>query len=264
MHEMNEDNETSSKIMKRRGEPQKRKPIDVSANNIDNLAGRYAETRDHSDREALLASAYCLVVWSAKRHPANRHEAFDFDDLIGYGTFGLIAAAERFDPSLGFRFSTYARHLIFGAITDGLRRFDPVPRSARRSNEWDVKAWDNIVSIDSEIDGSDGNLIVADTIPAGDSFDPARWTEARAIGDDIASALSDMNPSDADIWVSAFIQGERDESIAKRYERSVRWVQNSIRRSRSRLRRQLGSWAEQYDIRESNETRRGKGRLNTA
>ncbi len=43
------------------------------------------------------------------------------DDLIGYGMEGLIKAANRYDSSRGFKFSTYAETIIRYAILDGLR-----------------------------------------------------------------------------------------------------------------------------------------------
>jgi RNA polymerase sigma factor for flagellar operon FliA len=52
-------------------------------------------------------------------------------DLVSYGIFGLIDAIEKFDPSRGFKFETYAIARVKGAIIDELRSFDWVPRSVR-------------------------------------------------------------------------------------------------------------------------------------
>ena len=40
----------------------------------------------------------------------------EYDDLYSAGTIGLIKAVDNFDPSLGFRFSTYAVPVILGEI----------------------------------------------------------------------------------------------------------------------------------------------------
>lgn len=45
----------------------------------------------------------------------------ELDDLVAYGTRGLIEATQRFDASRGFAFSTFAYYRIRGAIYDGLR-----------------------------------------------------------------------------------------------------------------------------------------------
>jgi RNA polymerase sigma factor for flagellar operon FliA len=44
------------------------------------------------------------------------------EDLVSYGTVGLVEAAERFDPKMGANFLTFAHYRIKGAIFDGLRR----------------------------------------------------------------------------------------------------------------------------------------------
>ncbi len=42
-------------------------------------------------------------------------------DLVGYGTQGLIEAAQKFDPRQGTAFGTFAYYRIRGAIFDGMR-----------------------------------------------------------------------------------------------------------------------------------------------
>lgn len=44
------------------------------------------------------------------------------EDLKQYGALGLCLAAAKFDPSLGWKFDTYAQHKIRGSIMDGIRR----------------------------------------------------------------------------------------------------------------------------------------------
>jgi RNA polymerase sigma factor for flagellar operon FliA len=53
------------------------------------------------------------------------------DDLVSDGVLGLMDAIERFDPSRGLTFQTFAVPRIRGAIIDGLRAMDFVPRSVR-------------------------------------------------------------------------------------------------------------------------------------
>lgn len=54
------------------------------------------------------------------------------EDLIGYGVFGLFDALQRFEPSRGVKFETYASLRIRGSMIDGLRAMDWVPHSARQ------------------------------------------------------------------------------------------------------------------------------------
>ena len=52
--------------------------------------------------------------------------------MLSYGTIGLIEAVERYDPSKGVKFETYAISRIRGAIIDALRSLDRLPRSVRQ------------------------------------------------------------------------------------------------------------------------------------
>lgn len=49
-------------------------------------------------------------------------------ELMGYGWSGLRAALRAYDPGLGFAFSTYACPKINGAIRDGIRAENPLPK----------------------------------------------------------------------------------------------------------------------------------------
>jgi RNA polymerase sigma factor FliA len=59
----------------------------------------------------------------------------EFEDLVSYGTIGLIGALSRFDASRGILFKTYADHRIRGAILDGLRTMNWLSRAACRQKK---------------------------------------------------------------------------------------------------------------------------------
>jgi RNA polymerase sigma factor for flagellar operon FliA len=80
-----------------------------------------------------------LVKSVAKRLRATLPDQAEFSDLVQAGTLGLIDAANKYDPSRGFLFKTYASHRIRGAMLDGLRQSDWASRRLRlRQNQIDA------------------------------------------------------------------------------------------------------------------------------
>ena len=79
-----------------------------------------------------LAERYLsLVIPIARSFQKRLPSSVDFDDLVGAGNLGLVEAARRFDPAQGTSFGAFAQHRIRGAITDSLRRLDPISRCLR-------------------------------------------------------------------------------------------------------------------------------------
>lgn len=68
--------------------------------------------------------AYHLMA----RLPAN----IQFEDLVQNGMLGLLDAIERFEDGFGAQFETYATQRVRGAMLDGLRANDWLPRNMRR------------------------------------------------------------------------------------------------------------------------------------
>ena len=92
---------------------------------------RWQRRRVPASRDHLIVHYSPLVKFVAGRVGAGLPASVDAGDLVSYGVFGLIDALERFDPTHGVRFETFAAPRIRGAVYDGLRQLDWVPRSVR-------------------------------------------------------------------------------------------------------------------------------------
>ncbi|MGQ7297905.1 sigma-70 family RNA polymerase sigma factor [Quadrisphaera sp. KR29] len=67
-----------------------------------------------------LVSANLRLVISVAKLPRYQHSGVDFADRIQDGNLGLIRAADKFDPELGYKFSTYATWWIRQSIDRGI------------------------------------------------------------------------------------------------------------------------------------------------
>ncbi len=83
-------------------------------------------------RDELIRKYAYLVNWIVSRLPLNSLKGMERDDLIGYGTIGLIEAVDRFDPSRNSKFESFAITRIRGAIYDQLRAADWLSRGSRK------------------------------------------------------------------------------------------------------------------------------------
>ena len=59
----------------------------------------------------------------------------EYDDLVGYGIFGLIDAIDKFELTKGVKFETYASLRIRGSILDQIRKMDWIPRTLRQKQK---------------------------------------------------------------------------------------------------------------------------------
>jgi len=92
---------------------------------------RYKKSGSREARDQLIVAYSPIVKYVAGRIASRMPSHVEIADLVSYGLGGLITAVERFEPSRGVKFESYAGIRIRGAIIDGLRSMDWVPRSVR-------------------------------------------------------------------------------------------------------------------------------------
>lgn len=104
---------------------------------------QYRETRDPAVRETLILEYSYLIKYIAGRLNIYFGNNVEYDDLVGYGVFGLIDAIDKYDVNKGVKFETYASLRIRGSIIDSIREMDWVPRSLRQKNkELEKACWE--------------------------------------------------------------------------------------------------------------------------
>lgn len=108
-------------------------------------------------REQLIIEYAPLVKIVAGRLSMYLGYNVEYDDLVGYGVFGLIDAIDKFDLAKDVKFETYASLRIRGSILDQIRKMDWIPRTVRQKQKKIDEAIKNVeaktgkTALDSEI-----------------------------------------------------------------------------------------------------------------
>lgn len=89
----------------------------------------YARTRDPALRDRLIEENIALVYSQAAKLAKTLPRTILLDDLKSWGSLGLVDAVEKFDPSRGFAFSTYAVMRIKGSMFDGMQTQEWLPKA---------------------------------------------------------------------------------------------------------------------------------------
>lgn len=96
---------------------------------------RWIRSHDKDAADDLLRLYMPLVHYHVQRICVGLPRNIDRGELQSYGLLGLYDALEKFDKERDLKFDTYASFRIRGAILDGLRKEDWMPRSIREKSK---------------------------------------------------------------------------------------------------------------------------------
>jgi RNA polymerase sigma factor for flagellar operon FliA len=82
-------------------------------------------------KERIVKRYLPLIRYVVGRMAVSAPAGLDYEDLLSFGVFGLLDAIDRFDPSRGYSFQTFAVPRIRGAVLDELRKYDWISRTGR-------------------------------------------------------------------------------------------------------------------------------------
>ena len=157
----------------------------------------YALEPTQANRNALVVHYVPLVRRVAAR--TIRHTVAELDDLVGAGMLALIRAVERYDPTMGVAFSTFAQWPLRGAMMDTTRR-----RTRDRG------AGVRIVSLDAPVAGTEDrhrDPPDADPGPADLLDGDERWRE-------LAGLVNRLNPRQRLIVAMVDVEGRSQVEAA--------------------------------------------------
>ena len=120
----------------------------IDENTEEELWHEFKQTKSPAIRDKFIRQYMPLVKYVAGKVSVGMPDSVEFDDLVGYGQFGLLDAINKYDPDKNVKFKTYAVTRIRGAIFDELREQDWVPRSVRQKSR---EIEDTIVELEGKL-----------------------------------------------------------------------------------------------------------------
>ncbi|MDP4083060.1 MAG: FliA/WhiG family RNA polymerase sigma factor [Bacillota bacterium] len=117
---------------------------------------KWTQNRDTDACNFLVKKYMPLVSYHVQRISIGLPKNVARDELQSLGMFGLYDALEKFDWSRELKFDTYASFRIRGAIIDGLRKEDWLPRGTREK----AKKIETAINILEQRNG--GKITVSD------------------------------------------------------------------------------------------------------
>lgn len=153
---------------------------------------RFAESRDPAVREELILSYSSLAAYLARKF-ANRGEPLE--DLTQVAHIGLLKAVDRFDPTRGIEFTTYATVTIVGEVKRHFRDKFWTVRVPRRLRELNNSLMKSVESLSQRLGRSPTIPEIADdtgvpfeevveAFELGRAYNPASLDAELAEGDE--------------------------------------------------------------------------------
>jgi RNA polymerase sigma-B factor len=242
------------------------------------LHERYLQSSDPAERDRLrerLVAGYEGLVHFLARRVMNRGEPLE--DIVQVGFLGLIKAIDRFDPSLGNEFTTFATPTILGEIKRYFRDKGWAIRFPRRLQE----LYQQVVRVNEEMKNQLGRQpsmaevaerlgvdqddvleamemssaftpISIDSTTGGDGEDGGRQLSEAVGGEDpnldrvemrqvLDRAMQHLNERDRRIMIMRFFDEMSQSEVAKRLGISQMHVSRLQRAALEHLREQLPS-----------------------
>ncbi len=173
----------------------------------------YARTRDPKLREQLIVRYVGLVSYLARRFRCDEEQT---DDLVQVGFVGLIKAIDRFDPTRGTSFTSYAVPTVVGEIRRYFRDVEQTVHLPRRLQELRARTAEAVEHLTQELDREPSNSELAAALDAS-MEDLAASTAEPPVSLEAASRSS----ASAEVTPLREAVGSEDRELERSEDRAV-------------------------------------------
>ena len=232
------------------------------------LFRRYKEEGDEEARSELIANHINLV-----RHVASKYarSGVPLEDLVQAGSLGLINAVDRFDPSYGYEFTTYAMPTIRGEIKHYFRDKNWAIGTSRKIKDLSVKVREaqdelsielhrsptlpeiaeradiSVEEVINVIDTVEKNKLIPLEVPSGGDEESSSVIDSYRSDDEdllaandrlvLADAMRKLSDSERELLTMYYTENRTQKEIGERLGVSQVQVSRMLRRAEAHLRK---------------------------
>lgn len=207
---------------------------DKDSQYIDDLWIAWKKYGDSEVANQLIAHYMYLVQYHVDRIIINLPDSVERNELKSLGLIGLYDSLHKFEPERKLKFDTYATIRVRGAIIDGLRKEDWLPRTLREqtkliektmetleqqlnrrptasdiANQLDMERtevesiinhalFSNVISVDQTIRNteSEDNMTIRDTIIDGNLMEPEQELIHNELKGQLVTSIQKLNENE--------------------------------------------------------------------
>ncbi|MES3040363.1 MAG: sigma-70 family RNA polymerase sigma factor [Pseudomonadota bacterium] len=230
---------------------------------------------DINARQSMIEGNLRLVIRIAKRYQRN---SLCLDDLVSEGNIGLMRATAKFNPSLGYRFSTYATHWINESIRRGImnqarlvrlpvhvaKRLNVYLAAQRRMSQHsyrnpcaeeialatgdsvgcvrELMVWQDSPS-SLQVPSENGQSTWQDSLADEQTLSPAEHAEQDDLMSNLQRFIAQLKPREQQILCARFgMGGRKTEETLENIAREVGVTRERIRQIQIHILHQLKAW----------------------
>ena len=166
-------------------------------------------SRTGKGRDELITRYLPLIKYVVGRMAVTPPTGLDYEDILSFGVFGLMDAVDKFDPSKGFVFQTYAIPRIRGAILDELRKCDWFSRTGREKVQKYNRALEKVLR--------DRGEFRDDWIMEEMGVKPEEYYEIQELASrGYITSLDDTSPlDDGEVPIEATLADDRETAVER-------------------------------------------------
>ena len=162
------------------------------------LGRRIKDEGDKDARDRMVMSNMRLVVSVAKPFMNNYH-GISLEDLVSFGTLGLMTAVDKYDYTLGYKFSTCAvpwiKQAIMKGIADNSRAIRIPANVIQKFNQYNKAVED--LALEGNLTPSDEDICKKMSITKSDLDNLRQWRQNTSsletpLGDEEGNTIGDL------------------------------------------------------------------------